>query len=61
MGLCRSDLQRVALNDAVADGPIPTNPGAAIRLRPARPARVLVWTRPARLPLSGRRPGPPAR
>jgi integrase len=37
---------RVALNDAVADGLIPTNPATLVRLRPARRARPLVWTDP---------------
>jgi integrase len=37
---------RAALNDAVADGLILTNPAALVKLRPARPARPLVWTEP---------------
>jgi len=51
---------RVALNDAVADGLIPSNPATAVRLRPARPARPLVWTDPRvdRWRVTGEVPGP---
>ncbi|MCW6004617.1 site-specific integrase [Micromonospora sp. CPCC 205371] len=51
---------RVALNDAVADGLIPTNPARAVRLRPARPARPLMWTDPRvdRWRDTGEVPGP---
>jgi integrase len=51
---------RVALNDVVADGLIPTNPVTAVRLRPARPARPLVWTDPRvdRWRVTGEVPGP---
>ncbi|MDQ7903536.1 site-specific integrase [Phytohabitans sp. ZYX-F-186] len=51
---------RVALNDAVADGLIPTNPATVIRLRPARLARPLVWTQPRvdRWQDTGEVPGP---
>ena len=51
---------RAALNDAVADGLIRTNPAALVKLRPARAARPLVWTDPRvdRWRDTGEVPGP---
>jgi len=51
---------RVALNDAVADGLISSNPASLVKLRPARPVRPLVWTEPRvdRWRDTGEVPGP---
>ncbi|BCB86624.1 tyrosine-type recombinase/integrase [Phytohabitans suffuscus] len=51
---------RVALNDAVADGLISSNPASLVKLRPARPARPLVRTEPRvdRWRNTGEIPGP---